>query len=324
LHPLRFRQRRLREFLGRHDIDVIVHPPEGSGLAGPYRLPHIAPESPHSDDLAPVQALSPRVDAPVPDASPSSGRPARALPSPRSTPGSRELLDIFDGNLLLLQRWVAAIAGRDTVGREELLLRSLLTVAVASFETMLANVVRQHFVLFPEALRGREKEFSLSDLEEFDSVADARAAAITRRVDVFMSQSLEHWSRWSEKTIGISLDAAAMDWGRLVEIFQRRHIVVHNASRASRRYIAHLATSSDLPAIGTRLPVTREYLATALDELDAVADVVSYIAWAKWLPGEREIVTSELLHRVYQLLTEGRHLVVQKLAVCLLVGRERA
>jgi hypothetical protein len=54
-----------------------------------------------------------------------------------------------------------------------------------------------------------------------------------------------------------------------VELFQRRHIIIHNAGRVSKRYITKVSEfERNPPSIGTELPPDAEYVQGALDNLN--------------------------------------------------------
>jgi len=127
--------------------------------------------------------------------------------------------------------------------------------------------------LHPRTLDAQEKEFSLGELQEFDDMSDARDALIGRKVDAFTQQRLQDWSRWADRTLKVSLPDLAVDGEALNEYFQRRHIIVHSAGRVSRQYLTRVnfESENDAPQLDVPLPVTREYLAGALDRSGILA-----------------------------------------------------
>jgi hypothetical protein len=97
-----------------------------------------------------------------------------------------------------------------------------------------------------------------------------------------------------------------MDRARLGEIFQRRHIVVHNAGRASRLYLAKTSNAVGIE-VGAALPVTSDYLQNSLDELNVVGVGLGTCAWATWFKEESVDAVRELQRKTFDLLVDERY-----------------
>src|SRR5690349_3702288 len=142
--------------------------------------------------------------------------------------------------------------------RQQLLHSSLLTMAVGTLETAIAGVGTQHYSLHPKALPHEEKEFTLGELAEFSNLSDARAAAISRRVEDLMRSGFDAWDKWVDNLLGKGFTELAADREILHEAIQRRHLVVHNGGRVSRQYRNRVpACAAD---VGEELQIDREYL----------------------------------------------------------------
>jgi hypothetical protein len=187
--------------------------------------------------------------------------------------------------------------------REHLLHGALLTMAIGTLETAIAGVATQHFTVHPEALPGAEKEFSLADLADFENLADARALAISRRVEDLMRSGFKSWDSWFSKLLGADFQELAADRDVLAEAIQRRHLVVHNGGRVSRQYKAKVPTSE--AEVGEELPIDRAYLETAIDAVTIFGVRLILIAWSKWRPGDPGAgnIATDL---VYEQLEHGR------------------
>lgn len=189
--------------------------------------------------------------------------------------------------------------------KEELLNRAMLTTAVAAFEALIATIVTAQLHLFPGILDASERQFSLSELEQFESIDDAREAAIEARVDTFMRESVEYWEKWFDKYAGFKVGDSALDYDSLREVFERRNIVVHNGGRVSRQYLGRLGIDR-APAVGDPLPVSAEYLERALDELDVIGIGLSAQVWCAWTEEETQEAVDEVNAIAYDLLMADR------------------
>lgn len=209
----------------------------------------------------------------------------------------------------------------EIVPRASLLHGSLLTVAVASFEFLVAGLFSFHLLAYPNQLKDDEQEFSLADLVELGSIEEARRLLIEKRVDAFMRRGLEDWSRWSERVLGIPFSDLTMDFNHLNEVFQRRHIVVHSGGAVSRLYLERVHHGDEPPQLGEDLPVSADYMRLALDELEVLGHGLIAVARSKWDPENPDRAAIEVNAAVYDLLRAKRWHEARKLAQ---VGREIA
>jgi len=204
--------------------------------------------------------------------------------------------------LKLLVRSIRSMTTRPR--REHLLHGSLLAMAVGTLETAIAGVGTQHFVLHPGALPSTEKEFSLSELSEFDDLRDARDLAISRRVEDLMRGGFEAWDKWFDQLLGEGFADLAADHEMLHEAIQRRHLVVHNAGRVSRQYKSKVASCEK--SVGEDLPISRGYLEDAIDAVTIFGARLILVAWSKWLPEDKNEAAREANELVFSYLMSGR------------------
>jgi hypothetical protein len=187
--------------------------------------------------------------------------------------------------------------------REHLMHGALLTMAVGTLETAIAGVATQHYFLHPGALPSSEKEFSLSDLADFEDLSDARDLAISRKVETLMRGGFDSWGLWFEDLLGEGFGGLASDHGVLQEAIQRRHLVVHNAGRVSRQYKAKVSSCEE--SVGSELPIKRSYLETAIDEISIFGVRLILTAWSKWCPSERDDAAEDGNKLVFSQLRSG-------------------
>jgi hypothetical protein len=199
--------------------------------------------------------------------------------------------------------------------RASLLNGSLLTVAIASFEFLLAGLYAYHLLQHPKQLETDEKEFSLADLVEIGSVQDAQQAIAERRVEAFMGKRLDEWSAWSQRILGQSFEELSLDSPHLNEMFQRRHIIVHSGGAVDRRYLQRVDFPNDeQPDIGDELPVSDKYLYMALDELEVLGFALLVVARGKWQSEKANEASAELNAKIVELMQANRWAPARKLA----------
>jgi hypothetical protein len=151
--------------------------------------------------------------------------------------------------------------------RLPILHRSLITMVVAAVEVLVAQGVTVYLQLHPGAIGTEAKEFSLADLQAFNTMQDAIEEAVSRKVDGILAGGLEEWSKWFKgEALRIDLSKIALNWDETQEVFQRRHIIMHNGGRVSKRYLQKVPNLPDpAPSLGGVLPVDAAYVRRALD-----------------------------------------------------------
>ncbi|WP_432025231.1 hypothetical protein [Streptomyces sp. 1222.5] len=187
--------------------------------------------------------------------------------------------------------------------RTGVILSSLLTSAVGDFEVLFSQMVGMYFALRPQALSSRELQFSWEDIRQFDSIEELRSFHADRQVEQLMWKGFDDWMDWLEKKMKIKLSDVALDSDAVAEVFQRRHIIVHNGGRVSRQYLLKAPGVSPKPAIGVKLTVNKGYLEKALDQLFTLGTLLASsvffkLATGEGVRGQGEIWLTSLTHNM--------------------------
>jgi hypothetical protein len=206
--------------------------------------------------------------------------------------------------------------------REPLFLQSTAVAAVSNFEVLFAGIATQYYWVAPQALesvpKDKEKEFSLRELKAMNSLEDAVELAIGRRVDDLMFGSFGEWRKFFQDKMNLKFEDYAIDWEFLQEIFQRRHVIVHNGGRASRRYLRNVAErfTADV-SLDDQLKVDREYVRRATAELLSFGYLLSIAVRLKFSKSQdhKNFTEVELHKFTYNNLLKGNYEVVSKCAM---------
>jgi hypothetical protein len=154
-----------------------------------------------------------------------------------------------------------------------LIQRSVLTLVVSSFESLLAKLVAGMLHENPDLVPRDESTLTLAQIESFSAIEDARTFVVDRKVDDFMRKSLRDWCAWFGKS-GIEWTTLTDNWGELVEVLARRNVFMHADGRASGQYVDLLkwagVAEDALPHPGSELQLTVDYLEDAHSRLFAM------------------------------------------------------
>ncbi len=165
----------------------------------------------------------------------------------------------------------------------------MLPMAVGAFEALASGLMTEYYRLFEDALGGDEKESSLQDVLAFSSIEEAKEASVDRKVEAEVRPGLERWKKWFKERAESDFDKFC-EPDYLTEIFQRRHVIVHNDAVVSRQYIEKIGPTA--PTLGSRVEVDPDYLEAAFDELNVLGLGLIMRCWRKWVPSDEEDVAS--------------------------------
>ncbi|MGY1745565.1 hypothetical protein [Blastococcus sp. SYSU D00695] len=201
---------------------------------------------------------------------------------------------------------------RVRVARLSVLNSSLLTTAVSNFEVLVSSLIKQFLVERPQAVRSDDARYSLAEISAFETLDEFRDFTADRYVESILRGSFDDWMNWFDKQLKVKLDQVASDPAALREVFQRRHLFVHNGGRVNRLYLSKLTELRDPPAIDDELVVDGAYLSSAVDSLTATGALLTALVLRKLVPviDHDHPADSLISNSAYQFLRLGRWRVV--------------
>lgn len=162
---------------------------------------------------------------------------------------------------------------------------STLVVLVGAFEELVADLLHVYFSRYPQALRIEDDVLSWQELVRMSSIQEAIDHVVSKRVDMIMRGGIEQWLQVFARH-NIDLRVISPDWDSFFEVFQRRHVIVHNGGRANTHYLSKVSQewiskqSSQISSGDVLLPTT-EYLENAIDLFISTGFILCDMVWAK-------------------------------------------
>jgi len=145
--------------------------------------------------------------------------------------------------------------------RERLLYGNALIALVSAAEWFLAQVLHFHFRRQPGSLGLRDKVFSYEDLERFGVVEDAKRYLVDSKVEDVLRGSVEDWINFLKTKVSLSMGYLSSSVTALIEISQRRNLLVHNGGIVNSIYMSRVDASLRKGIqVGKPIELTREYL----------------------------------------------------------------
>lgn len=131
---------------------------------------------------------------------------------------------------------------KKSVYQVDLLLKSALMALTSTLEWFLSKIFHIYFERLPDSIGIKEKYFSLDDLKKFKTVKDARTYLIESEVEKILRQSLEEWLKIFKERFKLTASYLTENQEKLVEIFQRRNIIVHNGGIVNSIYLSKVSS----------------------------------------------------------------------------------
>jgi len=181
-------------------------------------------------------------------------------------------------NTALLRFWDVQFP----VNRRQMLLNTSLINLITLFESLLSDILRAYYTTYPGAVPGDDLRFTFKELKAFGSFDQALTAVIDHEIDGFMRKSIEDWRAFFKRAIKLDLGEGSIHWPEFAELYQRRHVVVHNSSRASRQYLTNVLPEQRVGVtLHSTLTVSPEYLHRSVETLLAMGIRLINSMWSK-------------------------------------------
>jgi hypothetical protein len=144
-------------------------------------------------------------------------------------------------------------------------LEMLICKVVDAFEFYLGAVLRRCLKKNPAAIP--DASIRVQDLLNSTDISDAIDRIIDKQVYDASFTGLPGIADYLERRFGTKIDRKTASYAAVLEVIEVRHLIVHNGSRVSKRFLERTKLKLARDAL---FPVSRKYI---LDAVDAVLDV---------------------------------------------------
>jgi hypothetical protein len=197
-----------------------------------------------------------------------------------------------------------------------ILRRSALITLASHLEYLVAELIHAFYLQYPQALPSDERVLSLSELRAIGSIEDAENHLIDREVDALLRDSIEKQLEYfSSKRIRVNLDEIEKYKNNIIEIFQRRNLIVHNDGVVNKIYLSRISKELQESEVkeGERLSVKDTYLNNAIDSIYLCGITLIQICWRKWGKETVEAADTVYAHLLYEALQERQYNIINSL-----------
>ena len=202
-------------------------------------------------------------------------------------------------------------------GQGPLLRRGALTTLTSFFEVLLSELIQLFYSMNPRALPADTGKLSLAELRELGSIEDAEEYLVSREIDAILYEGVDEQLAYFNRRLNVDLNPLSVERPLLIEIFQRRNLLIHNNGVVNRQYLARVSPEliKEYEAEqGEPLFVTERYLTAAIDSIYVLGITLTQLCWRHWHKPSTEVADSVIIDRLYDSLVDGRFDLTAKLA----------
>lgn len=162
------------------------------------------------------------------------------------------------------------------------LLKSSLISLLSTVEWFFSQVLHYYYDKYPDSAGIKKKTLSLENLKTFGEVKDAEKFLIDQKIEEIFRGGFESWLSVLKDEISIKSDLAYRQKDELVEIYQRRNLLVHNGGVVNSIYLTKVPEKlRDGVKIGDELEITKEYLENSICKIHLVFSLIASEIWKK-------------------------------------------
>jgi hypothetical protein len=239
-----------------------------------------------------------------------------AAQTPALAPGapSKALLELFEAAVKVLMR--------SSFSQARLTREATLIALVSAFEGIVAKLATMFYERYPATLGS--DTISLAELRRCGSVSETERQVVAARVEALLFQDVEKQIRFFQDRAGaVQIGPLAPILPNLIEIWQRRHLYVHNKGVVNRKYVSLVTTelAQKFGALeGAVLEAPAAYLLGAIDVTEIAAMGLIHACSHQWEQdtASEQICAALIAYKVYQGLLDQRYDYVKRLSTLLL------
>jgi hypothetical protein len=184
---------------------------------------------------------------------------------------------------------------------------------VATFDSLIADIVKKMLRLRPERYATSDKQIPIKDVLTMNSMDDFIDVIIEDDAYVFSRGSHEEQVKFIEKNLHVPIISHWKHWPDFIEVFERRNLVAHGEEKFTSRYAANCA-SAELDAkalVGNRIELSAKYLRGASDILLEFSILLTFVLWRKHFSETEEKSFEQLNQTVFELISHRRYTVAR-------------
>ncbi|HHY22771.1 MAG TPA: hypothetical protein GX527_00815 [Clostridiaceae bacterium] len=166
-----------------------------------------------------------------------------------------------------------------------LLYKSSLMSIISTVECFILDFLKSYFQQYNHEITStliskKDKHFTLDELESFADVKDAKMFIIDNKLENLIRGSFEDWIDFLKEKLNLNMGYINEVKERLIEVFQRRNIVVHNKGIVNSIYLSKVSGKyKNEVKKGYPVFLDRQYLESAINDLELNFSLIAFELW---------------------------------------------
>lgn len=125
------------------------------------------------------------------------------------------------------------------VSQAQLLYRGSFVMLMSYFDFLLSDLISCFYKKYPENLSKKESpSLTLSDFNLSNTIDDAVDLIISKEVENVLRKRLEEQKLYLRDRLKFDTKDNIINWDKIVESMERRHVIVHNNCKINKRYLS--------------------------------------------------------------------------------------
>jgi hypothetical protein len=188
----------------------------------------------------------------------------------------------------------------------DLMYNNSLISLLSSVEWFFSQILHFYYDKFPATSGISKKTMTLADLKTFGSIEDAEKYLIDVKIEEILRGSFDSWITVLKSELNLSMAYIDPIKEELIEIYQRRNLLVHNGSVINSIYISKVDENlRKNKKVGDKLQVDKDYLDNAICKLQKSFILIASELWKSLDKNDKER-GDVLTNIVYENLLKSR------------------
>ncbi|GEM_PF-2988465 len=173
------------------------------------------------------------------------------------------------------------------VQNTQLLYNSSFTMLVSYVDYLVYDLMHYYYEKFPQAFGSKQlNALTLEDLLLCGSMKELIDNVINMEIDSILNKNFDSHIKYLNDNLKISLPQEYINWPKVKEVIERRHLIVHNSCKVTDRYLNYLKQNKTIGGEqlkrGDDIKITREYFNQSFEELYLLCSILIQLCWRKW------------------------------------------
>lgn len=162
-------------------------------------------------------------------------------------------------------------------------IKSMFLNVFSELDAFTGKYLKELIKLNPSILLNNQKQFNACEIFECDSIDTFKEKVIEKEIDALKRESYVEQIALLEKLFKINKLREFDNWGKFVEITQRRNLIMHCDGVVSDQYCKLCKQNNSNPSadIGERLDIDYDYLNDTISILEEVSIKLTQTLWRK-------------------------------------------